>query len=304
MNRGVIAWIVTILVVLIGTIPIEIETYEVVKQKISYDKTVHSIEVYFENVTESKLISKAVPYNAKGYRTYGETDYELFKEINVTVPYYKYGHGQPKNPEVIEINNDTWLFTFQNDSCSPSFRLFNPNYVPINIVVNYTIIQENKKFWEGQRELDFNINLTVEARQYTKEIKSNITRQHAYDEDEIEQYFGRGFCYVNENSIEYTFQNSTFIYIKTEKDYEKIEAAGQKFYEFNYVGTKYVLEVENVTTTEQIPHTKLVNKTVIDYKTVERLIKKDEKLPIYFALFAISKSSNLKKEHLNITITE
>jgi hypothetical protein len=304
MNKGVVLWIIAIFLFLMFIIPIDIEAYTKVTQKVPYEKTVHSIELEFENVTTTKLVSRATPYNAQGYREYSNTSYSFYKEINVTVPHFKYGYGIPKNPVVADVQNGKWLFTFNEDNCTTSFRLYNPNYVPINLEVNYTIIQENKKFWVGERRLDHSANISIEARQYTLPIIHNIHREHAYDDQNYEEYFGRGFCNIDENSFLITFQNSTFIDTAMEKDYVKLEEDGAQYYEFNYIGTKYILEEENVSLTETIPHTISVSKTIIEYKDVDRIIKKKEHMPIYLALFVLYDSYNLQKYGLNNTVED
>lgn len=301
MNKGVVFWIVAVLLFVVGTIPINFEVYTKVSQKLPYEKVVQSIEIYFENVTSSKLVSKATPYNAEGYREYGNTSYALYREVNVSVPYFRYGYGKPKNPEIVDVNNGKWTFTFLEDNCTTSFRLFNPNYVPIYVLVNYTVLQENKKFWVGTRGVPSFENVTIEARQYSLPIIHNTRREHGYDEKDYEEYFGRGFCSIDTESFKFDFQNSTFIISKQETDYEKLEQQGEKYYEFNYIGVKYVVEKENVTVQEKIPHTYLANKTVIEYRTVDRIIKKQQRLPIYFALFAIYDSYKYKKYGLNTT---
>jgi len=304
MNKGVVLWIIAIILFLSFIIPIEIEVYTKVTQKVPYEKTVHSIELEFENVTTTKLVSKAAPYNAQGYREYENTSYTFYKEINVTVPHYRYGYGIPKNPQVADIQNGKWLFTFNEDNCTTSFRLYNPNFIPINVEVTYSVIQENKKFWVGERRLDAYENITIEARQYTLPILNNIHREHAYDEKDYEEYFGRGFCNIDENSVIVTFQNSTFVTTSQEKDYLKLEQEGQQYYEFNYIGTRYVLEEENVTLTETIPHTISVNKTIVEFRDVDRIIKKKERLPIYLAMFVLFDSYKVQKYGLNATIEE
>ncbi|MFA6089750.1 MAG: hypothetical protein WC755_07875, partial [Candidatus Woesearchaeota archaeon] len=296
MNKGVVFWILAVLIFLSGVIPINIEIYSVVQQKIPYEKTVHSIEIYFENVTTTKLVSKAIPYNAEGYRTYGETTYELYKEINVSVPYFRYGYGKPIIPITTDVKNGKWLFTFNEDNCTTSFKLYNPNYVPISVLLNYTIVQENKKYWVGERKIPLSENITIEARQYTLPILGNTHREHSYDDKNYEQYFGKGFCNIDMNSFVFSIEDSAFIVNKIEKDYEKLDIQGEKFYEFNYVGTRYVLEKENITTEEKIPHTQEVDKTIIDYKTVDRVIKTEQRMPIYLAAFAMFDSYKIKNK--------
>lgn len=299
MNKGVVIWILCILLFISGTIPVTIDVYEKVSQKVPHDKVVQSIDLVFENVTTTQLVSRATPYNARGYRTYGPDNYTLYKEINVSVPYFRYGFGKPKEPQPADLKEGKWKFTFNSDNCTTSFRLYNPNYVPIEVLVNFTVIQENKKFWEGLRHLPFTQNATIEARQYTKALAQENLREASLDEDDLEQYFGRGFCRIDPDSFVFTFQNSSFIRIATEKDYERLEHGGERFYEFNYVGTRYMLEKENVTITEQIPHTVIVNKTVIEYRTIDRIVKREARMPLYFALFALAQSVAVKKEGLN-----
>lgn len=288
MNKGALIWLTIIMIIGVLLVPMKIEVKKLVSQEIPYEKQVQSIDVYFEDIVKTKLVSKPVPYNTKGYRDYGNTTYQLYKEINITRPFFRYGDGEPSIPEIVEVENGRWLFTIEEeDNCTTSFRIFNPNYVPIDILVNYTIEQENKKYWEGIRKFDYQINLTLNARQYSSEIKNTLKRGNGTDQKEYDQFFGRGFCTVDEGSFDFIFINSTYINIKEDIDYEKIDVTGDKFYEFNYVGTKFELSFENVTVTETVPHTKIVNKTITDYKTVDRIVKKDEVLPIYLAIFVL-----------------